>query len=454
MATIQEWEGHDLWNLLNLPNYELYRLYGAYLDKHSIRRTANKYRKLHQQGVINMPEREKPYDPKTEGLDIANRRAKASKSLGAKAIETTVITIPTEHLSYHEKLQEALDSEGRVERATFREGSHQGYIKNADNEIELTPELPNRRAEFTVNFNHEPQWPLVTRVESVRLPKKEREPRTGSKRAVILSDIQIPFQDEKALEVALKILRDAKPDKVILLGDMLDLAPYSKFVQEPEWALGVQQSINRAHQLLATLRKLCPSAEIAVLEGNHDQRLPRDMKVNSTKSLRLKRADQLDKWPVMSVPYLTAMDSLDIEWVGGYPANRYWINDNLQVRHGQRVTSAGSTAKLVSDDERVSTIFGHVHRIETHMKTVQTRTGGKTSGAYSIGCLCKIDGSVPSTKSGYDLDGNPIENYENWQSGFAVVEYEDGDSVFHVQTVYINNFRDYRAMWNGRIYEA
>ena len=449
MATIQEWEGHDLWNLLNLPNQELYRLYGAYLDKHSIRRTANKYRKLLQQGKINMPEREKPYDPKTESLDIANRRAKASKSLGAKAIETTVLTVPTEHVELHIQLQDHLDEKGSVSKARFSQ--YQMGYKDADGEAQVQD---LKAARFEVEFETEPQWPLVSRVESVRLPKKEREPRTGSKRAVILSDIQIPFQDEKALEVALKILRDAKPDKVILLGDLLDLAPYSRFVQEPEWASNIQEAINRAHQLLATLRTMCPAAEIVVLEGNHDQRLPRDMKTNAVKSLRLKRADQLDKWPVMSVPYLTAMDTLDVEYLAGYPANRYWINDNLQVRHGQRMTSAGSTAKLVSDDERASTIFGHVHRMESHMKTVQTHSGGKTSGAYSIGCLCKIDGSVPSTKSGFDLDGNPITNYENWQCGFGVVDYEDGDSAFHVQPIYINNFRDYQAMYNGKIYEA
>lgn len=449
MASIIEWVDEDLWNLLNLPNQELYRLYSAYLDQGSIRRTANKYRRLHRVGDLTMPERQKPYNPETEGLEIANRRARASKNLGAKAVETTVLTIPAEHLSYHQKLQEALDDKGAVDRARFSE--YQMGYKDADGEAQVQD---LKAVRFEVKFDHEPQWPLVTRVESKRLPRRESEPRTSSRRAVILSDLQIPYQDEKAVEVALKILRDAKPDKVILLGDMLDLAPYGKFINEPEWASGVQDAIIRAHQLLVTLRQMCPTAEIAVLEGNHDARLPKDMKVNSAKSLRLKRADQLDGWPVMSVPYLTAMDSLDVQYLAGYPANRYWINDNLQVRHGQRVTSAGSTAKLVSDDERVSTIFGHVHRIESHMKTVQTRSGGKTSGAYSIGCLCRIDGSVPSTKSGYDLDGTPIENYENWQSGFAVVDYEDGDSPFHVQTIYINSFNNHRAIWNGRLYES
>jgi hypothetical protein len=156
----------------------------------------------------------------------------------------------------------------------------------------------------------------------------------------------------------------------------------------------------------------------------------------------------------MSVPYLTAMDSLEISYLAGYPANRYWINDNVQVRHGQRVRSAGSTARMVADDERASTIFGHVHRMESHMKTVHTREGGKTNAAYSIGCLCKIDGSAPSTKGGFDLDGNPVTNYEDWQNGFAVVDYEDGDSPFSVQPIYINTFNGYEARYNGKTYKV
>lgn len=452
MATITEWAEDDLWNLLNLPNEELYRLYGAYLDKHSIRRTANKYRKLHQQGKVNMPERERPYNPEQEPLQIANRRSRAAKTLGRGAVETTILTIPTEHLPYHEKLQEALEEHGNLNKARFSD--YQMGYKDADGEAQ-THDL--RASRFEVAFDSEPKWPLVTRVESVRLPRKEKAEKDrlrASKRAVILPDLQIPYQDEKAVEVALKVLRDAKPDRVVILGDLLDLAQFGKFLQEPEWATAVQEAVNQAHQLLATIRKLAPTAEISVLEGNHDARLPKDMKVNSAKSLRLKRADQLDGWPVMSVPYLTAMDTLDIEYLAGYPANRLWLNQNLQVRHGQLVRSRSSTARAVNDDERASTIFGHVHRLEMQYMTHHTYDGGKTNAAWGIGCLSKIDGSVPSTKSGYDLEGRPVTNYENWQQALCVVDYEEGDAAFNVQPLYINTFRNYQTMWNGRKYEA
>jgi len=271
---------------------------------------------------------------------------------------------------------------------------------------------------------------------------------------LILPDLQIPFQDEKALEVALKIVRDVKPDKVIVVGDLLDLSAWSKFLQRPEWALQTQQAVIRAHQLMAEIRQLCPTADIIALEGNHDLRMNTHMQKNAMAAMGLKRADQLEHWPVMSVPYLCAFDTLDIEYISGYPANRYWINENLQVRHGDKVRSNASTAKAISEDERVSTIFGHTHRLETHYKTKQTYDGGKINAAFSPGCLCKIDGSVPGRNTGYDLDGKTIESYDNWQAGIAVVNYEEGNGSFDVQLLFINTFDGYRTMYNGKIYRA
>lgn len=452
MAQVTEWEGPDLWNLLSLPNAELYRLYGAYLDKHSIRRTANKYRKLYHNGEINMPEREKPYNPDTEPLEIANRRSKAAKTLGPKALETTVLTIPTDHLPYHEKLQEHLDAEGAVSK--MRVSEYQMGYKDADGEAQ-SHDLKAMR--FEVAFNTEPQWPIVSRVESVRLPKRERSEKDKlreGKRAIILPDLQIPFQDEQAVQIALQVMADVKPDKVVIVGDLLDLSAWSKFLQRPEWANQTQESIIQAHQLLATIRKLCPTAEIAVLEGNHDLRMNTHVQKNAAAALGLKRADQLEHWPVMSVPYLCAFDTLDVEYISGYPANRYWLNENLQVRHGNKVRSGASTARAISDDERVSTIFGHTHRLETHYKTKQTYDGGKINAAFSPGCLCRIDGTVPGANTGYDLDGKTVENYENWQQGLMVVDYEEGDGAFYPQQVFINSFNNYQTRFNGKTYEA
>ena len=401
-----------------------------------------------------MPERSTPYNPEDEPQKIEARRARLGKNLAGKALETTVLTINIEHLPYHEKLQEALESEGRVSKASFSQGEHIGFIKNADNEIEYTQPLESQRIRFEVDFDTEPKWVPVNRVESVPLPRKEKSEKDKlrtSKRAVILSDLQIPFADEKAVEVALDVLRDTKPDQVVLVGDLLDLSAWSKYIQRPEWASATQDAVIKAHQLLATIRKLAPTAEITVLEGNHDARMEKYALNNAQAAFGLKRANEPEGWPVLSVPYLTAMDTLDINYVSGYPANRHWINKNLQVRHGN-IARKGNTAVAVAQEERISTIFGHIHRVETQYLTHHTYDGGKTIGAWSIGCLCDIMGSVPSVRGGVDLRGKPVPNAENWQQGFCIVDYEEGDGAFNVQPIYVNTFDGYQTIVNGRKY--
>ena len=140
---------------------------------------------------------------------------------------------------------------------------------------------------------------------------------------------------------------------------------------------------------------------------------------------------------MLSVPYLLRLDELNVEYVGGYPAGIFWVNENLAAIHGHKVTSAGSTALKVVDDSRVSLIFGHTHRIELLHKTRQVFEGPRFAWAASPGCLCRVDGAVPSTKGSTDVFGRMVPTVENWQNGCAVVTYEPGDGKFALELVAI-----------------
>lgn len=437
----------DLWNIYNLTLEQLQVLYP---DCKHLRTTQLKYKREIDRGLIRMPEKHTfDGDLESERQEVNRRRGKAAPKVGKTALMRT-IEVPEEHLWAHEALQKHLDDEGTVSKARFSQ--YQMGYKDSDGEAQVQD---LKAARFEVAFDTEPKWPLITRVESKRLAKKEslKGPQ-DAKKAIILPDLQIPYHDEKAVEIALELVRDVKPDKIVLLGDLLDLDSFSKFTNIPlakEFAKSTQQAIIDAHNLLTMLRQLAPRAEIVVLEGNHDRRMTDHTIKNNMAAYGLKRADKPESWPVLSVPFLCAFDTLDVEYISGYPANRYWINENLQVQHGHRVRSSGSTAKLVSDNERVSTIFGHVHRIETQYKTHPTYDGQKTNAAFSIGCLCRLDGAVPSKNRGVDLSGRPIGS-ENWQQAVCVVDYQDGNMPFNVTPVYINTFDGYRAVYNGKTY--
>lgn len=402
-----------------------------------------------------MPPRNPEYDGNPEAeRERAEQRQKKSRRVAKVVTKNTVsIEVPPEHLPFHEQLQEALSDEGIITKATFTSGEHTGYIKNSDNEIEYTEPLVRKGIKFEVKFDHEPKWPVVQRVESVKLPKKEAKIESEAERVMIMPDIQLPFGDKDALDIALQVMADYKPHKVVFVGDALDLTAWSKYEQRPEYATATQGAIVELHQLLSTIRRMLPSSEIVMMAGNHEKRMETALLRNAQAAYGLKRADQLDNWPVMSVPYLCAFDQLGVEYIDGYPANRYWLNERLQVRHGSIARPGGKTAPAVANDEKVSTIFGHIHRIEQSYKTVNVFGGGRTNAAYSIGCLARIDGHVPSTKAAFDSrTQQPVENYENWQHGFLLCDVGKGDAPFYPQQIFINTFSGYETVYNGKVY--
>ena len=455
---------NDLHNLLALRPSELRIIYcdESYWKEYvlkweSVRTTRKKWVKRLKKGVIRMPERSEPYtNPENERERVAARRQRIAPKTGAAALSELISAQDRKRL--HDQLDKLIDdanlppetiSQIRIKKISRWD---MGY-KDNDGEAQSHPLFGIQLEADPKKF--EPKWPIPTRVESLVLPKRESKKSPESSRtAIILPDLQIPFVDENALSVALQVLNDVKPDKIIFLGDTLDLAAWGRYIQRPEWGTATQDSVNQLHKLLAGIRKAHRTADIVVLAGNHEQRMANNLLQNAAPAYGLKRADQLSNWPVMSVPYLCAFDHLDVEYIDGYPANKYWINERLQVRHGHIARSGGSTAKAVSNDERVSTIFGHVHRIETQYQTKNVYQGGRTNFAHTPGCLCRIDGHVPSAKGGYDQRTNqPVENYENWQNGFCIVNYHDGDSPFSLEQVYINTFNDYETMYRGKTYK-
>tara|TARA_R110000824_G_scaffold7817_2_gene35311 strand:+ start:10709 stop:11911 length:1203 start_codon:yes stop_codon:yes gene_type:complete len=352
---------------------------------------------------------------------------------------------------------------GSIEKVRISEW--QGVTKNDDGEAEIH-DLGGVSVVINPAWAAGPEWPVVQQAApvTIRHVPKSKKAKRRYQTAVILPDPQIgfrmyedgqmdPFHDEDAMQVALQILRDLAPDQIINLGDFLDFAEFGKFELEPAFARTTQAAVDRGHQFLCEQRANAPDAAITLLEGNHDRRLHKAVTNNTAAALHLKRADAPEDWPVMSVPFLLRLgeDHLNVGYVGGYPAGIYWVNENLACIHGHTTRSRGSTVAAVVDDERTSVIHGHIHRIELQHKTRRTFEGAKRSLAASPGCLCRIDGAVPSTKGSTDPHGRPVNATEDWQQGMAVVEYEVGDGNFNVELVPISRGE---AIFRGRYYSV
>ena len=306
-----------------------------------------------------------------------------------------------------------------------------------------------------------PQWPVMQPGPVVKLParKTAQAPASGSV-CVVLPDMQIgyykgadgvlvPTHDESALAAALAVTAAAKPDLVVLVGDNLDLPEMSKYRLTAPYQNTTQATIDRAAVLCAEVRHAAPDARIVWIAGNHEERLPRYLIDNAAAAFGLRRGNIPDAWPVMSVPYLCRLDDYGIEYLSGYPTGCVWITPKLRVIHGDRVASGGSTAHKYLATEKVSVIYGHIHRIETAYRTREDFDGPSTVMAASPGCLARIDGVVPSTRGGTDLDGRPLTRHEDWQQGLAVIPY---NSVTHRFTYEQVPIFDGQAFWRGKVY--
>lgn len=329
-----------------------------------------------------------------------------------------------------------IDAIDRVEQ--IRLSSWEGLTKDEDGNAVVTP-LSGASVVLSPAWETGPKWPLVDKAPQAPVtaprPRKGKPPKLRT--AVILPDTQIgyrrdldngsldPFHDEQAISAALRVIEKVQPTEVVHLGDLLDFPSFSRFEQDATFQLTVQPAIDRAHRYLAEVVQVAPGAKHYLLEGNHDRRLQRTIVTNALAAFGLRRAEAPNDWPVLSVPHLLRTDELGVEWIAGYPANILWLSDTLAVIHGSKVRSSGSTAASVLDDSAVSIVYGHVHRIELSYKTRRLRNGAARSFAASPGCLCRVDGAVPSVKGSTDALGRPIPTVEAWQQGVGIVTYSE-----------------------------
>jgi hypothetical protein len=308
-----------------------------------------------------------------------------------------------------------------------------------------------------------PRWQVVQPAAPVRVSVPRRikggyPAPPGWETAVILPDLQagywltndgdlVPFHDRRAVDIAVSLVELLRPDRVVCLGDWLDLPAFAskKWPQEPAFARTTQAALDYVHQLLAKLAKL--AGRVDYLEGNHDARMRLYLRDNARAAYGVKTVGA--DWPAMSVPALLRLDDLGVRYRAGYPANAVYLNENLTCIHGTKTGGGGKAVNAVLAQEQVSVIQGHTPTIQSAYRTRNDRDKPKFTGAWTFGCLCRIDGAVPDGAGVDDSTGRPVKHWTNWQQGLGVVHYEPRGKRFSVETVPI--FEGH-AVYRGEVF--
>ena len=287
----------------------------------------------------------------------------------------------------------------------------------------------------------------LKRVECQPIPRRPKQRSYGLEACLVIPDSQMgyrrrrdgslePLHDVKACDLAVQVAshlnREHELSTIVLLGDMLDLAPWSTYSSDPSLRWTTQPALIALHHWLSQLRMAAPSARIIYLEGNHEARIKKVLnEVIAGELHTLRPADKPEGPALLSVPYLLSLEKLDIEYLEPYGKGFWWRG--IHFHHGRIVRSrGGKTVAAMLADCAHSQVVGHIHRREIASRTVATDKPPfrKTINAMSPGCLCRLDDAVPQTPGQSQLD---------WQQGLGII-YADSEGE-SMQLIPIDNGR-------------
>lgn len=289
-----------------------------------------------------------------------------------------------------------------------------------------------RRLDINVTY---PEWkapaPMVRKPSSlvpsaIILPDWQTGYRWQNKHRKLL-----PLHDWNALDAALQLTAMLNPTIVQMLGDNIDLAPFStKYDLSNDLRDTTIPSILTVHSLLRRLMAVAPHAEVDWQGGNHDDRGQRAVRGRGTgleEMDNLTTADNPNGAPVLSFAHLVGLEKLGISW-RPYHEER-WLWNAVRIHHGELVRSGGGkTVAKALQDATHSQLFGHIHRREIAAKTIWGPKGRHEIYAASPGCLCDVSGNVPG-----------VSAHPDWQQGIGIVWWDEARGQEHIEIVPIHN---------------
>ncbi|NBX50936.1 hypothetical protein EBT25_13645, partial [bacterium] len=193
--------------------------------------------------------------------------------------------------------------------------------------------------QFSPKWAEGPEWDPVRQGPAIKMPKTQVKQTTSAwKTCVVLPDIQAGFframdgslvstHDPLAIDYAIAVVKAEKPDVVALNGDNADFPEFGKYRLTPAFALTTQATIDYLTTLCARIRDAAPEARIVWLEGNHEARLTNYILDNAKASFGLRQGNTPESWPVLSIPFLCRFDDFGVEYLPGYPASQFWLNN-------------------------------------------------------------------------------------------------------------------------------
>jgi predicted phosphodiesterase len=229
---------------------------------------------------------------------------------------------------------------------------------------------------------------------------------TGHKKALIISDVHLPYHDIDAITTCFDYAKEQQPDLVVLNGDIIDCFLLSKFVKDPK-ARKFKDELDQLKQFVAMVKETF-NCRIIYKMGNHEMRYQHFL---------WEKAKELEGIEEFELNSIIQKRAPDVEIVSDKTI--IMLND-LPLLHGHEfgksIFSPVNVARGLHLRAKVSAIQGHSHKTSEH---TETDLLGIIKTTWSCGCLC-----------GLKPDYAP---YNTWNHGFSIIDLDDNGVEWQVQ---------------------
>jgi predicted phosphodiesterase len=243
------------------------------------------------------------------------------------------------------------------------------------------------------------------------------------KKIVILSDLQVPFEDVHVVQNVVRFLKTFKPDQTVTIGDEIDFQTISK------WSEGTPLAYE---QSLAADRDRCVELlwELGVsdsVRSNHTDRLYNTImrKVPSFLSLPELKFEKFMKFDELGITFHKTPLTLAPNWIAVH-------GDHTPIK-----PQGGLSALEASRRHGKNIISGHTHRAG---RSSFTEASGGRLGRILHGV--EVGNLMDFKQASY------TKGTANWQQAFAIM-YVKGKNV-QVDLIYIE--KDGTFTVQGKVY--
>lgn len=226
---------------------------------------------------------------------------------------------------------------------------------------------------------------------------------------IVVNDFHIPYHDETAYQLFKEFLKEEKPNRLIIAGDLLDCAEISDFRKSQLSGDQLQKDLDLAFKMLKEIRTIVgKKCRIDYIEGNHEFRLKKYLMTRAPELLGLKslKFENLLKLKELNIIFHSVREE----------ANRFQDNyiqiENIFIGHFDTSRKgSGSTARGLLVDKGVSVIQAHNHRIAMIIKR---ELDNRLLIGIENACLCSLNPTyvaAPDWHLGWSIIFHNITNH-------------------------------------------